>query len=158
MGKHSIEKERKKINKKHLIIIILMLIILVFVFDLKKEYVEEEIKTLINSDDITVSKTIEGKKLIIKSKIDYNRIIEYIFENDILKEIKIYEQFQDRIQFETTKNNYEKIDNIEIISINEQEQSIEIKKKDFESDTNKSYEEIYNKYLVQLVDIYELIS
>ena len=158
MGKHSIEKERKKINKKHLIIIILMLIILVFVFDLKKEYVEEEIKTLINSDDITVSKTIEGKKLIIKSKIDYNRIIEYIFENDILKKIKIYEQFQDRIQFETTKNNYEKIDNIEIISINEQEQSIEIKKKDFESDTNKSYEEIYNKYLVQLVDIYELIS
>ena len=49
------------------------------------------------------------------------------------------------------------VNNIEIIDVNEQELSIEIEKKDFGSDTDKSYEELYDKYLVQIIGAYEVL-
>ena len=90
MGKHSIEKEKKKINFKREIIAILIIIALVFGINfilshrnLQKDQTDAytEIKNL---------KTIEGKRLVIKSNSEYNKIIEYIFEKDVLKTVKIY--------------------------------------------------------------------
>ena len=103
-------------------------------------------------------KTIEGKRLVIKSNSEYNKIIEYIFEKDVLKTVKIYEQFEKREEFDQKKNNYEITDSIEIININEKELSIEIEKKELGSETGKTYEEIYDKYLVQIIGAYQIIE
>lgn len=158
MGKHSIEKEKKKINFKREIIAILIIIALVFGINfilshrnLQKDQTEAytEIKNL---------KTIEGKRLVIKSNSEYNKIIEYIFEKDVLKTVKIYEQFEKREEFDQKKNNYEITDSIEIINTNEKELSIEIEKKDLGSETGKTYEEIYDKYLVQIIGAYQIIK
>lgn len=158
MEKHSIEKEKKKINFKREIIAILIIIALVFGINfilshrnLQKDQTDAytEIKNL---------KTIEGKRLVIKSNSEYNKIIEYIFEKDVLKTVKIYEQFEKREEFDQKKNNYEITDSIEIININEKELSIEIEKKDLGSETGKTYEEIYDKYLVQIIGAYQIIK
>lgn len=158
MGKHSIEKEKKKINFKREIIAILIIIALVFGINfilshrnLQKDQTDAytEIKNL---------KTIEGKRLVIKSNSEYNKIIEYIFEKDVLKTVKIYEQLEKKEEFDQKKNNYEITDSIEIININEKELSIEIEKKDLGSETGKTYEEIYDKYLVQIIGAYQIIK
>lgn len=160
MGKHSVEKEKKKINFKKEIIAIIVIIALVFGinFILSHRNVQEEQKNIGIKSEIKNSKTIEGEKLVIKSNSEYNRIVEYTFENNILKTVKMYEQFEEKEEFEHKKNNYEMVDNIEIIHINEEELSIEIEKKDFGSDTGKSYEEIYDKYLVQIIGAYQIIK
>ena len=49
-------------------------------------------------------------------------------------------------------------DSIEIINTNEKELSIEIEKKDLGSETGKTYEEIYDKYLVQIIGAYQIIK
>lgn len=158
MEKHSIEKEKKKINFKREIIAILIIIALVFGINfilshrnLQKDQTDAytEIKNL---------KTIEGKRLVIKSNSEYNKIIEYIFEKDVLKTVKIYEQLEKKEEFDQKKNNYEMTDSIEIININEKELSIEIEKKDLGSETGKTYEEIYDKYLVQIIGAYKIIK
>lgn len=158
MEKHSIEKEKKKINFKREIIAILIIIALVFGINfilshrnLQKDQTDAytEIKNL---------KTIEGKRLVIKSNSEYNKIIEYIFEKDVLKTVKIYEQFEKREEFDQKKNNYKITDSIEIINTNEKELSIEIEKKDLGSETGKTYEEIYDKYLVQIIGAYKIIK
>lgn len=158
MGKHSIEKEKKKINFKREIIAILIIIALAFGINfilshrnLQKDQTDAytEIKNL---------KTIEGKRLVIKSNSEYNKIIEYIFEKDVLKTVKIYEQLEKKEEFDQKKNNYEMTDSIEIINTNEKELSIEIEKKDLGSETGKTYEEIYDKYLVQIIGAYQIIK
>ena len=86
MGKHSIEKEKKKINLKKEIIAILVIIALVFGinFILSHRNLQEEQKNIEKKSEIKNSKTIEGEKLVIKSNSEYNRIVEYTFENNIL--------------------------------------------------------------------------
>lgn len=155
MGKHSKEKEKKKINIKKLVIFIFIVIILVFGCNFTQISGEEIIAKIASEK---ASTEIEEKRLVIKSNSDYNRKIEYTFENNVLKSIKIYEQFEEKEQFETRKNNYEIVNNVEVINVNEQELSLEIKKKDFGSDTGKSYEEIYDKYLVQIIGAYEVVE
>lgn len=156
MGKHSVEKEKKKINLKKELVAILIIIVLVLGinFLLSHRNIQKEQK----DSSLKVSKTIENKKLVIKSNSDYNKIIEYTFENNIVKTVKIYEQFEEKEKFEEKIKDYEGIKNIEIIKTNEQELSIEIEKKDFGSDTGKTYEEIYDKYLVQIIGAYEVIK
>ncbi|MGN1310923.1 MAG: hypothetical protein ACI4VP_04410 [Clostridia bacterium] len=156
MEKHSEEKQEKKINLKKELIAVLVIILLVFGINLVLSHrnVEEQQK----NTGIKTSKTIEGEKLVIKSTSEYNRIIEYNFENNVLKTVKMYEQFEDKDKFEEKKNNYEKVDNIEIINTNEKKLSIEIEKKDFGSDTGMSYEQIYDKYLVQIIGAYQIIQ
>lgn len=157
MGKHSKEKEKKKINLKKQSLVVLLVIILVFVINFmlsNKNIVIEEQKDISRK----TSKTIDSKKLVIKSKTEFNRIIEYTFENDILKTVKMYEQFENKEEFEIQKKNYEIVDNVVIININEQELSIEIEKQDFGSDAAMSYEQIYDKYLVQIVGAYEVVK
>lgn len=158
MGKHSIEKEKKKINLKKELLAIFIIIALVFGinFILSHRNVQEEKDADITG--IAASKTIEGEKLVIKSNSEYNRIVEYTFENNVLKTVRIYEQFETKETFEAKKKNYEIVDDIIVSNINEQELSIEIEKKDFGSDTGKTYEEIYDKYLVQIIGAYEIIK
>lgn len=159
MGKHSLEKEKKKINFKKEIIAVLIIIILVFginfILSHKKIQKEQKEQEYVG---ITASKTIEGEKLVFKSTTEKCRIMEYTFENNILKQVKIYEEFEDKESFEQKKKNYEEIDNITVLNTNEQNLSIEIEKKDFGSDTGKSYEETYDKYLVQIIGAYEIIK
>lgn len=158
MGKHSEEKEKKKINFKKELLSLLIVIILVFGINLilsNKEIFIEQPKEFIS---IKNSKTIEGQTLVIKSNSEYNRIIEYTFENNILKTVKIYEQFEEKEQYDAKKENYEIADDIEIINLNEQEIAIEIEKKDFGTDTGMTYEQIYDKYLVQIIGAYQIIK
>ena len=156
MGKHSVDKEKKKINLKKELVAIFIIIVLVLGinFILSHRNIQEEQK----DSSIKASKTIENQKLVIKSNSDYNKIIEYTFENNTLKTVKIYEQFEEKEKFEEKRKDYESVKNIEIVKANEQDLSIEIEKKDFGSDTGKTYEEIYDKYLVQIIGAYQVIE
>lgn len=159
MGKHSQEKEIKKINLKKEFFAILIIIILVIGinFILSHRNVQEEEKGT-EITGIRTSKTVDGERLVIKSNSEYNRIVEYTFQNNVLKTVKMYEQFETKEAFEAKKKNYELLEDIIIINVNEQELSIEIEKKDFGSDTGKTYEEIYDKYLVQIIGAYQIIK
>lgn len=158
MGKHSIEKEKKKINFKREIIAILIIIALVFGINFILSHRNLQKDQTDTYTEIKNLKTIEGKRLVIKSNSEYNKIIEYIFEKDVLKTVKIYEQLEKKEEFDQKKNNYEMTDSIEIINTNEKELSIEIEKKDLGSETGKTYEEIYDKYLVQIIGAYQIIK
>ena len=159
MGKHSKEKEKNKINIKKWILAILIIIIVVFLIKLVLSninlHIEEQQE--IENTSITTSKTIEEEILVIKSRSDYNRIVEFSFENNILKTVKMYEQFEDKERFLEKKQNYDIADNILIINMNEQELSIETERKDLGSDIGMSYDQIYNKYLVEMIGIYEIL-
>lgn len=150
MGKHS--KERK-INFKKCIFIISIVIVLIAVWFVVKNLNKVED----NISSIKDSKTIEGERLVFKSTNDYNKIIEYTFEKDSLKTIKIYEQFENIDDFNAKKVSYESQKNIKILNINEQELSIEIEKEEFGTDKNLSYDQVYNKYLVQIINAYTII-
>ena len=160
MGKHSIEKDKKKFDLKKELIAILIIIVLFFginfILSYRNSEIEKQQKNNITS--IISSKTIEGEKLVIKSNSDYNKIIEYTFENNIVKIVKIYEQFEEIGKLEEKRKDYESVKKLEIIKANEQELSIETEKKDFGSDTGKTYEEIYDKYLVQIIGAYQIIK
>lgn len=156
MGKHSIEKPKRKINLKKEFIAILVIIILIFGINYvlsHRTIVEEQ-----NNDEVKAAKTITGEKLVMKSNTEYNKIVEFIFENNILKTKKIYEQFELKEQFDEKMSSYEKMDNIEFIKVDEQEKSIEIENKNLGSDEGKSYEEIYDKYLVQIIGAYQIVE
>lgn len=158
MGKHSEEKEKKKINLKKELLAMLIIIVLVVGINLilshREVFVEEQKEDL----SIKNSKTIEGQKLVIKSNSEYNRIVEYTFENSILKTVKIYEQFAEKEKYDTKKENYNMVDDIVIINSNEQELAIEIEKRNFGTDTGMTYEQIYDKYLVQIIGAYQIIK
>lgn len=156
MGKHSIEKEKKKINlKKELIAIFIITILIIGInFLLSHRGVIENN----NAFESETSKTIEGEKLVIKSNSEYNKVIEYTFENNVVRQVVIYEQFEEEEKFEKTKATYDLIDEIEVISVNNEQLSLKIEKKDFGSDTGMSYEQIYDKYLVQIIGAYEIIT
>lgn len=156
MGKHSKEKSKIKINYKKELIAVFIIIALVFGINYVLSYrnTQEEKK----DNDINNSKTIEGERLVIKSNFDYNKVVEFMFENNIVKTIKIYEQYETKEEYEEKKAGYELLENIQILDTNDNELSIEIEKKDFGSDTGLSYEEIYNKYIVQIIGGYSIIQ
>lgn len=160
MGRHSLEKEKKKINLKKELIAILIIIALVFGINFILSYrnIKTEKQQKENITSIIDSKTIEGEKLVIKSNSEYNRVVEYTFENNTLKTVKMYEKFEEKEKFEQTKKTYEVLKSIEIINVNEQELSIEIEKNDFGTDTGLTYEQIYDKYLVQIIGAYQVIK
>lgn len=158
MGKHSIEKPKKKINFKKELVALLVIIVLVFGINFALSYKKSQKEDDTKTTSIKNSKTISNEKLVIKSNSEYNKIIEYTFENNILKTIKIYEQFETKEEYDTQKENYNPVEDITIIKADEQELSIEIEKKDFGSDEGKTYEEMYEKYLVQIIGQYQIIE
>ena len=153
MAKHSKEKITNKSNNRALIIFAIF-IILLLVGIIEVSIIRNEKTSRFNS--IKDSTTIEDERLVFKSTSEHNRIIEYIFKNNILETVKIYQQFENNEDLE--KEKYLNNSNITILNINEEERSIEIQKNDFGSDTGKSYEEIYDKYLVQIIGAYTIIE
>ena len=168
MAKHSKEKITNKSNNRALIIFAIF-IILLLVGIIEVSIIRNEKTSRFNSikirnektsrfNSIKDSTTIEDERLVFKSTSEHNRIIEYIFKNNILETVKIYQQFENNEDLEKEKEKYLNNSNITILNINEEERSIEIQKNDFGSDTGKSYEEIYDKYLVQIIGAYTIIE
>ena len=155
MAKHSKEKITNKSNNRALIIFAIF-IILLLVGIIEVSIIRNEKTSRFNS--IKDSTTIEGERLVFKSRSEHNRIIESIFKNNILETVKIYQQFENNEDLEKETEKYLNNSNITILNINEEERSIEIQKNDFGSDTGKSYEEIYDKYLVQIIGAYTIIE
>lgn len=155
MAKHSKEKITNKSNNRALIIFAIF-IILLLVGIIEVSIIRNEKTSRFNS--IKDSTTIEGERLVFKSTLEHNRIIESIFKNNILETVKIYQQFENNEDLEKETEKYLNNSNITILNINEEERSIEIQKNDFGSDTGKSYEEIYDKYLVQIIGAYTIIE
>ena len=155
MAKHSKEKITNKSNNRELIIFAIF-IILLLVGIIEVSIIRNEKTSRFNS--IKDSTTIEDERLVFKSTSEHNRIIECIFKNNILETVKIYQQFENSEDLEKEKEKYLNNSNITILNINEEERSIEIQKNDFGSDTGKSYEEIYDKYLVQIIGAYTIIE
>ena len=166
MAKHSKEKITNKSNNRELIIFAIF-IILLLVGIIEVSIIRNEKTSRFNSikdsttsrfNSIKDSTTIEDERLVFKSTSEHNRIIEYIFKNNILETVKIYQQFENNEDLEKETEKYLNNSNITILNINEEERSIEIQKNDFGSDTGKSYEEIYDKYLVQIIGAYTIIE
>ena len=167
MAKHSKEKITNKSNNRELIIFAIF-IILLLVGIIEVSIIRNEKTSRFNSiirnektsrfNSIKDSTTIEDERLVFKSTSEHNRIIECIFKNNILETVKIYQQFENSEDLEKEKEKYLNNSNITILNINEEERSIEIQKNDFGSDTGKSYEEIYDKYLVQIIGAYTIIE
>ena len=164
MGKHSKVKENKKIkiHKSKVLIILLIIITFILISFIFKEPIKNLILKIQLKDEwketAQTNEKNSNKQLTLKSILDYNRIITFEFDNNILQTIIVYEQYKEKEEFLEKKKNVEIMQNIEVLNINENEQSIEIKKNDLGEDKNKSYEEIYDKYINQLIGMYKIIS
>lgn len=155
MGKHS--EEKKKINKKMIIVIMILCVIILAVivgFLVKnKNWFNSKSNTSIEN-----VKTIENERLVLKNNSDYNKIIEFDFEDNKVKTIKIYEQFEENEKYEEKKNTYKIAQDINLIEANDKKLAIEIERKNLGSDEGLSYEQVYDKYINQLIDIYTVIK
>lgn len=152
------KKENSSRLSKTIIVIILLTIVSiigVYIFLSKSKITENTIKEDYNIVDFQ-EKSVEGEKLVLKSVYENNKIIEYIFNNNKLTKIKIYERYMDIEKFNDAKESYSNREDIEIISIDEKNFAIEYEKKDFGTDKDLSYNEIYNKYM-KIVGAYEKI-
>lgn len=147
MSKHSKDKK----NTKFVVIIMIALIIIIAILGV---YLKNK-----NTSDFeeNVMRTVEDEKLVIKCNSAYNRIVEFTFENNILSSVKICEQFENKQEYENRKKNYEETEKVDLINANEEQLSLEIEKKDFGSDTGKSYDYMYDKYINKIIGEYVVI-
>ena len=158
--KHSKVKEKKAKNARISKVFFLLLLFIILILAMVCMF-QNQIRQLLFKDNNIFSKDeeiTEQQKLVIKSTMDFNRVITFEFETNILKSINIYEQYEDKEKFLEDKKEIELMKDINIISIDEEELSIEIEKKDLGEDINKSYDEIYDKYLNELIGMYEIVS
>ena len=154
MGKHNKEQENNNIIIKLItIVVIILAIIFAYCYINKINFNIPNTKKTIKNE-----KTVKNKTLVLKSVNDYNKIIKYEFENNILKTVKIYEQFKQKDEYEKNKENYQNLSNIKVIKFDDNELSIEIQKYDFGTDAGLSYDELYDKYLVQIIGAYEIVE
>lgn len=158
-SKHAKQEEKRNFKGAFIAILVIFVLIIVglIVWKMPHNFITISNKNATNYESIKSDSTIEGEKLVFKSTSAYNKIMEYTFENNKLETVKIYEQFENEEDFKNLKEQYENKEAIKILNINEKEKSIEIEKLDFGSDKDKSYEEIYDKYLVQIIGAYEQI-
>ena len=158
MGKHSIEKteKNKKILKILIILIILVLVCIGIYFIIRNK--DLIIKNNSIGNYTVKTKTIENEKLVLKSNADYNRYIEFIFENKVISKLRIYEQFENKDEYEEKKSEYEAQDIFKIIYKNDKKQILEIQKLDLGTDEGLTYEEIYDKYINQIIGSYEVVE
>lgn len=158
--KHSKVKEKKAKNARISKVFFLLLLFIILILAMVCMF-QNQIRQLFFKDNNIFSKDeeiTEQQKLVIKSTMDFNRVITFEFETNILKSINIYEQYEDKEKFLEDKKEIELMKDINIINIDEEELSIEIEKKDLGEDINKSYDEIYDKYLNELIGMYEIVS
>lgn len=158
MGEHSEEKTKKKIDLKKELVALLLIIVLVFGINFALSYIKTQKEDNTKTAGIETSKTIANQKLVMKNNSEYNRIIEYTFENNIVRTIKIYEQFENKEDYESKKETYKLMQNVNIVKTDDETLSIEIEKKELGSDEGLTYEEIYERYINKLIDIYTVIE
>lgn len=146
----------KKINLKMLIIIAICIIVITLiglaVYILKNPNILE---SNISTENL---KTIENEKLVLKSNSDYNKIIEFIFEDNKVKTLRIYEQFEEMQEYEEARDAYNASENFEVIKTDEPKLWIEIERKELGEEKDMSYDQVYDKYLVEFIDLYTLIK
>lgn len=112
-----------------------------------------------NNEDMTTTGEMQNQKVLeLKSLSEPNKTIKYKFEEDLLKTVETKEQFEDEQQFEMKRRNYEENLNINIVKIDEKNKILITQKKDLGTDNNLSYEQIYDKYLIQMIGRYEQIQ
>lgn len=146
----------EKINLKMLIIIAICIIVIALiglaVYILKNPNILE---SNISTENL---KTIENEKLVLKSNSDYNKIIEFIFEDNKVKTLRIYEQFEEMQEYEEARDAYKASENFEVIKTDDQKLWIEIERKELGEEKDMSYDQVYDKYLVEFIDLYTLIK
>lgn len=146
----------EKINLKMLIIIAICIIVITLiglaVYILKNPNILE---SNISTENL---KTIENEKLVLKSNSDYNKIIEFIFEDNKVKTLRIYEQFEEMQEYEEARDAYNASENFEVIKTDAQKLWIEIERKELGEEKDMSYDQVYDKYLVEFIDLYTLIK
>lgn len=146
----------EKINLKMLIIIAICIIVITLiglaVYILKNPNIFE---SNISTENL---KTIENEKLVLKSNSDYNKIIEFIFEDNKVKTLRIYEQFEEMQEYEEARDAYNASENFEVIKTDDQKLWIEIERKELGEEKDMSYDQVYDKYLVEFIDLYTLIK
>lgn len=152
MGKHDIERKN---NKKVIFFIIALIILLILIIAGVYVHKNKELSQYNNS--IQEDTTIKGNCLVLKSNVEKGKTIEYQFKNNIVETIIIEENFESKEKYDSMKKIYEQSDDIIIKQTNDKELIITIEKINLEDDEGLSYEEIYDKYLVKLLDIYEEI-
>lgn len=170
MGKHfdanKNEPKRYKHSKKrdcgkHIIIknIVMVLMLIVVMIIIGYFFKKLDFKQLLNEyEQENISKeTEEEKKLVLKSSYKKNKIIEYIFINDKVSKVEIYEQFENIEQFNNTIESYQNRNDMEVIFGDENDMSIKYEKKDLGTDSGLSYDEIYNKYM-KIVGAYQVVE
>ena len=156
-GKHLKIKEKKKFLKGVLLILIIFVLILLgFVLyenlDIGQEDKREEI--INTSDEITT----KNEKLVLKSNFedDKEKKIIYIFQDNILIEVRVLEIYNNTDDYNIQKENNAKKMNIEVIESNDNELKISYKRLNLESDEGLSYDEIYSKYM-GIIGAYEVV-
>lgn len=146
----------EKINLKMLIIIAICIIVIALiglaVYILKNPNILE---SNISTENL---KTIENEKLVLKSNSDYNKIIEFIFEDNKVKTLRIYEQFEEMQEYEEARDAYNASENFEVIKTDDPKLWIEIERKELGEEKDMSYDQVYDKYLVEFIDLYTLIK
>lgn len=146
----------EKINLKMLIIIAICIIVIALiglaVYILKNPNIFE---SNISTENL---KTIENEKLVLKSNSDYNKIIEFIFEDNKVKTLRIYEQFEEMQEYEEARDAYNASENFEVIKTDDQKLWIEIERKELGEEKDMSYDQVYDKYLVEFIELYTLIK
>lgn len=154
------KSEKNKKSSRIILKIIIILILLIITYITAQCIFSQ--KSIENKNENSYSKidfqekSVESEKLVLKSVYEYNKIIEYIFDNNKLGQIKILEQYNDKEKFGDAKENYSYRKDIQIISVDEENLIIQYYKQDFGEDTGLSYNEIYEKYM-KIVGAYEKI-
>ena len=99
MGKHSLEKE------KSIICFVIAIVLIICGILALKENENKSTKQNEMIGYITDLKTVENKKLVIKSTNEYNKVIEYYFKQNKVKSVKIFEEFEQKEEYENKKKN-----------------------------------------------------
>lgn len=165
MGKHNKENEKRKYIKPIIILVAIIVIVgLLAFFAIKyrkniKSFIanlkEQKNTTNLTFQTIKNDTSIEHEKLVLKSTSEYNTIIEYVFEDNKAKTVKVYQEFEQQEEFNKKKENYEKQDDYKILYVNEEANSIEFERKDLGTEKELTYEELSDKYLVKILGAYD---
>ena len=159
MGKHSKEKNSNNTIIKIIILLLIVTIVFILLYNKNdKTNTSNTIENQIINQNENTNKTIEGKKLVLKSCYDFNKIIEYDFENDQLIEINISEQYEDKEKYEKAKENFKNLKKYQLIESDDNKLLIEYKRIDFGADEGLSYDELYEKYTVKILGAYEVVE
>ena len=152
-GKHSMENNKS--NKR--ILLVLLIIILIglgafFGYKNKDSIFKEKQEKVYEIKE----QTVEGEKLVLKSNSGDSRFIEFLFEDGKLTKLKIFEKFEDKAKYEEKKQQYSQQDIYNITKAKDRKLILEVEKSDLEEDEGLTYDEIYEKYVNQIIGAYEV--